>query len=563
VVLLSTAATARSVRGPAPVADFELHAPIPEAGAAHSSAARTITVRPGRRFTVVGMRWRGAHARRLAVRVRDRVHGWRDWVPVGADRDHAPDARTAEHSRRGWNLSDPVWAGDSQAVQFRLNAAGTVRALTLHFVDTHGAVAAARSSAGLRAAGDPPALVTREGWGAQQCPPRATPAYGRVQFALVHHTVSANEYGPQDSAAMVLGICRYHRNSNGWNDIGYNFLVDKYGTIFEGRAGGIDQAVIGAQAQGYNSESTGVAALGTFNTVALPQPGLDAIARLLAWKLGIHGVPPTGTVSIVSGGGPLNRYPAGRTLQFQRISGHRDGDATSCPGNALYGQLPGLRLMVAGLPRPAIASISLASARQRVTYPEKASLTGALAGPDGSGLEGRAVAIQIAGRTGRWATLQTVRTDAAGTYRTLLPLSYNRSVRAYFPGEPGAGVTHSIPVTIGVRPSVQAQLGTGGGASPGTKVTVRGSVRPAKRTVLLLAERRSRGTYRRVVRRVVRAHGGRVKTWFRFARTGKYRFRLAVLRDARNLAARSSAVDVNVTAAAASPPSPPGTAPSP
>ena len=73
----------------------------------------------------------------------------------------------------------------------------------------------------------------------------------------MHHTVNANDYGPEDSAAIVLGIARYHRDHNGWNDIGYNFLVDQYGQIFEGRAGGIDLAIVGAQAQGFNSVSTG------------------------------------------------------------------------------------------------------------------------------------------------------------------------------------------------------------------------------------------------------------------------------------------------------------------
>jgi N-acetylmuramoyl-L-alanine amidase len=555
-VLLSQTATAGTAGPPPRVTDFEVRVPAPRA-AASSAAAPTITVRPGRRFSVFGMRWRGPHARKLTVRVRDARTGWRPWVEVPADRDDAPDVGSDERARQGWNLSDPVWAGDAVTVQYRLRAPGAVRTPTLHFVDTHAAASSARSSAAPRAAGGPPALVTRDGWGAQQCPPRATPAYGRVQFAFVHHTVSANTYGPQDSAAMVLGICRYHRNSNGWNDIGYNFLVDRYGTIFEGRAGGIDQAVIGAQAQGYNTESTGVAALGTFNTDALPQPGLDAIARLLAWKLGIHGVPPTGTVGIVSGGGSLNRYPAGRTVQFQRISGHRDGDATSCPGNALYNQLPGLRLQVAALPRPAVASVSLAPTRRRITYPEKVELFGALAGPNGAGLGGRSVAIQFAKRTGRWATLHSVKTDIAGTYRTRVRLSYNRNVRAYFAGEPGAGTTGSVPVSVGVRPQVTATVGaTGEGVSPGDRIAIRGRVRPVKRTVLLLAERRSRGTYRRVVRRVVRARGGRVKTSFRFARTGAYRFRLAVLRDARNLAARSPATDVNVTAAA-TPPEPP------
>ena len=164
-----------------------------------------------------------------------------------------------------------------------------------------------------------------------------------MKFAFIHHTVSANDYGPEDSAAMVLGICRYHRNSNGWNDIGYNFLVDRYGTIFEGRAGGIAEAVVGAQAQGYNSQSTGISSIGTFSTAGQTEAGLRAIAHLLGWKLGVHGVPARGRVSVVSGGGSTNRYPAGSRPSFERISGHRDANGTACPGNGLYGQLEQLR----------------------------------------------------------------------------------------------------------------------------------------------------------------------------------------------------------------------------
>ena len=112
---------------------------------------------------------------------------------------------------------------------------------------------AAAREAGPPGGAAPPPIIPRSEWGGDSVPPRAGPLYGEVQIAFVHHTVTANDYAPEDSAAIVLGIARYHRNTNGWNDIGYNFLVDQYGQIFEGRAGGIDQAIVGAQAQGWNS----------------------------------------------------------------------------------------------------------------------------------------------------------------------------------------------------------------------------------------------------------------------------------------------------------------------
>ncbi len=127
--------------------------------------------------------------------------------------------------------------------------------------------------------------MPREDWGASQCPPRAAPEYGEVKVAYVHHTVNPNDYTREEAPAIVLGMCRYHRNSNGWNDIGYNFLVDRFGTIFEGRAGGIDQPVIGAQAQGYNAQSTGIANLGTFTSSGQTPEALDAMAALIRWKL--------------------------------------------------------------------------------------------------------------------------------------------------------------------------------------------------------------------------------------------------------------------------------------
>ena len=133
---------------------------------------------------------------------------------------------------------------------------------------------------------------------------------------------------------MVLGICRFHRNSNGWDDIGYNFLVDRYGQVFEGRRAAIDQPVVGAQAQGWNAQSTGIANLGTYSDVPQTDEALDAMAGCIAWKLPLHGAPVTGTVDADVRRRRVEPLPERTLHTFERISGHRDGNADRVPGRA-------------------------------------------------------------------------------------------------------------------------------------------------------------------------------------------------------------------------------------
>ena len=367
--------------------------------------------------------------------------------PVGGGRRRlrrCTGPRLAARARpRDGQFSDPVWAGDADAVAVPpprpWTGARPATALRQHQGHRDRARPAAlararrrqRARAGRlagrrtqrRAAGTR-RRSSRASNGAPTSARRApTPAYGAVKLAFIHHTVSANDYGPQDSAAMVLGICRYHRNSNGWNDIGYNFLVDRYGTIFEGRAGGIDQAVVGAQAQGYNSQSTGIASLGTFSTDGQTDAGLGAIARLLGWKLAVHGVPPTGTVDVVSGGGSLNRYPAGRTCSSSASPATATATRPAARATACTPSCRGCGRWSPALPRPAIARVSLA------------------VGAAADHLPGQGRAVGLAGRTGRRRTrgspgrdpdrcvapdagppCRAIKTDSAGTYRTRVRL---------------------------------------------------------------------------------------------------------------------------------------------
>ncbi|TDC72229.1 peptidoglycan recognition protein family protein, partial [Streptomyces hainanensis] len=192
-----------------------------------------------------------------------------------------------------------------------------------------------------------PSIVSRAGWGADESLRESGFLYtDTVKTLFVHHTAGGNDYACSDSPALIRGIYRYHVESQGWRDIGYNFLVDRCGTIYEGRAGGVAEPVQGAHTLGFNHNSTGVALLGTHSDTAPSTQAQDALARLTAWKLGLHDGDPTGTRNRESTGG---KWPAGTIVELDNVSGHRDAYATDCPGGRLYDELPALRTSAAAL----------------------------------------------------------------------------------------------------------------------------------------------------------------------------------------------------------------------
>ena len=197
-----------------------------------------------------------------------------------------------------------------------------------------------------------PAIITRSGWHADESIRRGAPFYAdAVHLAIVHHTAGSNSYTKAQSASIVEAIELYHVKGNGWNDIGYNFLVDKYGQIFEGRYGGMTRAVIGAHAQGFNTGSVGIAVIGDFSSTWIT-PAARAAPRLVDLLASRPRCTSTRSRSVVrvSAGNP--RYASGRAVTLRAVSGHRDVYPTSCPGQSLYAQLPSIRDAVAqsGLP---------------------------------------------------------------------------------------------------------------------------------------------------------------------------------------------------------------------
>ncbi|MDQ4084479.1 MAG: N-acetylmuramoyl-L-alanine amidase [Actinomycetota bacterium] len=326
-------------------ADGAVQAHVLPLGAAHGLQPVPGGVRSAplvtRPYTMVALTWRGAAT--PEVEVRTRTEGtWTDWHDLHLLTGPAAD-------RSGTEL---LWAGRSDGVQVRLDGdAG--RRTRIHLVDSATLPADVRSAGGrVGEAPSPdtvdateapqPQLRSRGDWGADESWRSGAPVYNEtIKQAHVHHTATSGTYTRSEVPALIRGLYFYHTQVLGWSDLGYNFVVDRFGRIWEGRAGGVDRAVRGAHTLGFNHASFGVAALGEYDHTRPSPELLRGLVRLSAWKLDAYDREPAGYARVRSEGS--DRYPEGQWVRLPVIDGHRDTNETACPGERLYAELPEIR----------------------------------------------------------------------------------------------------------------------------------------------------------------------------------------------------------------------------
>ena len=262
--------------------------------------------------------------------------------------------------------------------------------------------------------GQPP-IIARRAWAGDGHAPTHPPQYGAVHLAVIHHTLNVDGYPPAEVPALLRAIYAFHVHTRGWFDIGYNFLIDRYGRIWEGRAGGIAEAVIGAQAGDFNAISTGVALIGTFADALPPVATMEALQRLVAWKLSLHGVPAIGEYATRAPAAEIayTAFAPDQAVRFPRIAGHRQVDATDCPGGPVMRDLPALRARVHAIAgRPAV--LTLDGAAGQLAGAPAITLSGRLtAHADGPPLPGAQVALGVPDED---PPLARVTTDASGRF---------------------------------------------------------------------------------------------------------------------------------------------------
>lgn len=328
-------------------------------------------------YGAVGVTWEHGTAipeEGITVRVRTREDGtWSGWSDVAYEPEHGPDPGSAEaqQARPG---TDPLLIGNVDDVQVQVSTSKPLPpALRLAVIDPGHTRAVEREAPALdTGAADAPASVTgsragsaagsdagsdavalqaatftakpriysRAQWGAdERLRDKPSLHYGEVHAGFVHHTVNANDYTRAQVPALLRGIYAYHTQSRGWSDIGYNFLVDRFGRIWEGRYGGVARPVVGAHTLNYNDYSFAASAIGNYETAQPSAAVVQAYAALYSWKLSLHGVSPSSTRQWVG-----SRF-------FSAINGHRDAAATACPGRYLYAKLPQIRRLAAAAQR--------------------------------------------------------------------------------------------------------------------------------------------------------------------------------------------------------------------
>ncbi|MFI0366279.1 peptidoglycan recognition protein [Actinomadura sp. 1N219] len=420
-------------------------------------------------FSLVGVTWdkpredlRGT----VRLRTRDaRTGAWSGWRSVEPNLADAPE-------KGGRGGTNGLWVGPSNGVEVRVTGQGRTlpAGLRVELVDPYtgkksqpkpraagagnGAGAGTGTGTGMRLAAatapltaplaapltaPKPTIVPRTGWAADESIVKEPPAYdGSVKAAFVHHTDTGNAYTCEQSAAVIKSVFLYHVQSLGWSDIGYNFLVDKCGTVFEGRAGGVDRPVHGAHTYGFNTDTTGIAVLGTHTAdaagVAPAKAALDGAARTAAWKLGLTGVDPTAktTLTAAAPDGTGGKYPYGQQVEFNTIAGHRDGFATLCPGEQLYTALPAVRTAAKQLTVPALAATMTGATSTGGRYYTKSAAT-----LNWTPSEGAAYTVSVDG-----ATAATPASGAESATVNLVPGTHAVQLHAAFED----GTTSASPV---------------------------------------------------------------------------------------------------------------------
>jgi flagellar hook assembly protein FlgD len=344
-----------------------------------SQAARgagAVTADAGLRFTMIGVTCGiPAHADRVLVDLRTSLDGrsWSRWYTAALDLQAEAGSRTLQA------FTEALWTGPGRYVQVAARAAREAAPAALRDVQVVAIDSSEQADAGAVALGvirrtvavvaglgavrpalamtDKPQIVTREEWGADESLRTGTPDYADPIVAFVHHTDSGNDYSRAEAASVVRGAYYYHTKALHWSDVGYNFLVDKYGIVYEGRYGGVTKGVIGAQVLGFNTRSVGVSVVGTYSNVTPTSASIKALESLLAWKFDVHHVDPQGSGTLTCGYG--EKFSTGESVKFPAIAGHRDANYTDCPGGRLYALLPQIRKTVAAMGQPKIFEVEL------------------------------------------------------------------------------------------------------------------------------------------------------------------------------------------------------------
>ena len=511
-VVAATAATfvalpvvSRPAVAPHPVAARVAALPLTARSGASGVLADT-GPRSTRHFQMAGVSWRtGSLAPGEQIQMRARTNGrWSPWSPLTMP-DGGPDAGSTDARAAAAHhvtATDPLWVGNADGAQARVvDATGGPLAVPtgLKVVLVDGGTSKADSQPGpattigggvASAAVTQPTIYTRAQWGAKEslrsrngsdC---AKPDYGStIRMGFLHHTDNPNGYSSSSVPSIIRSIYAYHVESNGWCDIGYNFLVDRFGRIWEGRYGGITKPVIGAHTGGFNTNSFGVSMIGNFTSTTPSSAMLSAVERLFAWKLSGYYLDPLAKATMTAGSFSGSRYRAGTTVSFNAVSGHRDADTTTCPGSSGYAQLPNVRKGIiaalgAGLVAPSITPASIPwGLGQAFTISAGviAAQTWTVSVTDALGNVVKALPVAAASRsapiTGAWdGTDNNGLPVPPGTYT--LSLSSQSGSATAIPYS--ATVTIAPPVTV-IGPSTSPLGGTvqlAGTAAPNTDVTL-------------------------------------------------------------------------------------------